>query len=100
MRTVEYATLPKQLDQHARAFTFFNLSAQLNEKRLNLPPLDIGTDGAVVEQLQCFFVFALHNKIVLLIDTVSSLFFGKRIGVWRCHCEARNLCFFVGGDDE
>jgi len=73
MRSMKNTDLVEQNHGDSTTFALADLCSQLNEKRFDTAPLDIGTDWSGKNPLKCTFVRSSHAWIVLHYGTESEL---------------------------
>jgi hypothetical protein len=66
MRTMEDPDLSEKHHGDPAAFSLTDVRPKLNEKRLNITPLDIGTYWMGKDGLQGSLVLSSHGEMVLL----------------------------------
>ncbi len=73
MGTMEDPDLPKEHHSDPAALSLTDVRPKRNEKRLNIPPRDIGADGMGKERFQGSLVLSVHRRIVPLLGTIRKL---------------------------
>ena len=75
MRAMEDPDLPKQHHGHPAPLSLTDVRPKLNEKRLNITPLDIDPYWMGKDGLQGSVVLSSHVKMVLLLGTIHKFRF-------------------------
>ena len=70
MRTMEDPDLSEKHHGNPAPFSLTDIRPKLNEKRLNITPLDIGAYWMSKDGLQGSLVLSSHVKMVLLLSTI------------------------------
>ena len=70
MRTMEDPDLSEKHHGDPTSLSLTDIRTKLNEKRLNITPLDIGPYWLSTDSLQGSVVLSSHTKMVLLLGTI------------------------------
>ncbi|MEZ4659711.1 MAG: hypothetical protein R2911_19320 [Caldilineaceae bacterium] len=82
MRSMKYFNFTKENDSHPASCSLTNFGAEFHKKRLNIAPLNVGTDRVSKDQSAGIQVLSFYRRMVLHFGVTSNFSIDRRNVIW------------------